>query len=79
MDLNKQQLKLVDHFTGPCVAMAVPGSGKTASITERVARLIEKGVKPQSIICLTFTNKAASEMKQRICERLGVDQVDFVF
>lgn len=71
MKPNPQQLLVVDHFEGPCLVMAVPGSGKTASVTERTKRLVEKGVDPHSILAITFTNKAATEMRTRIATAVG--------
>lgn len=71
MQLNEQQKKVVEFMDGPCLVTAVPGSGKTASLVQRVIRLIERGVPEKNIVCLTFTNKAANEMKQRIAKALG--------
>src|ERR1035437_7366867 len=51
--------------------MAVPGSGKTTSVTERTKRLVQRGVDPKTILCITFTNKAAAEMRSRIGEAVG--------
>ncbi len=73
MTPNPQQLLVVDHFTGPCMVMAVPGSGKTASVTERTRRLLAKGVDPKSILSITFTNKAANEMRERIAKAVGAE------
>lgn len=75
--LNEQQKKVVDFFKGQCVVTACPGSGKTTTVTERVATLIDKGVTPSHILCLTFTNKAGNEMRERICERLGLSSPSF--
>ena len=75
--LNKQQQKAVEHLDGPALVTSCPGSGKTFTLVERIVRLIEKGVRPQNILCITFTNKAASEMKERICKRLGVSSPGF--
>lgn len=71
MKPNPQQQLVVDHFEGPCLVMAVPGSGKTASVTERTKRLVERGVDPRSILAITFTNKAALEMRTRIAAAVG--------
>jgi DNA helicase-2/ATP-dependent DNA helicase PcrA len=75
MQLNSQQQKAVEHENGPALVVASPGSGKTRVITERVVHLIEKGVDPSQILCVTFTNKAAKEMKQRIVKRLGYQYI----
>jgi len=71
--LNDQQEQAANHVDGPCLVVSVPGSGKTRLLVERTARLIEGGVSPSNIVCVTFTNKAADEMKERICSRLGID------
>ena len=64
--LNEEQMKAVDHFYGPCLVSACPGAGKTRVITTRAIRLVKKGISPHRILLVTFTNKAAREMRERI-------------
>jgi DNA helicase-2/ATP-dependent DNA helicase PcrA len=68
---NEQQSKIIEHVDGPCLVTAVPGSGKTATLTERVKRLVAQGKDPASILAITFTNKAAKEMRNRIAAVVG--------
>lgn len=69
--LNEEQEQAANHVDGPCLVLACPGSGKTRCVVERTCRLIEKGISPRSILSITFTNKAAGEMKERTMHRLG--------
>lgn len=73
MSLNPAQRAAVDHGHGPLLINATAGSGKTRTITERTAALIERGVDPDRLLLVTFTNKAAREMKERIAKRVGQD------
>ncbi|PIP37149.1 MAG: hypothetical protein COX20_02500, partial [Desulfobacterales bacterium CG23_combo_of_CG06-09_8_20_14_all_52_9] len=68
--LNEQQRKAVEHRNGPLLVIAGAGSGKTRTLTYRVARLVEDQISPKSILLLTFTRKAASEMLHRASELL---------
>jgi DNA helicase II / ATP-dependent DNA helicase PcrA len=68
--LNPQQDKAVRHGEGPLLIVAGAGSGKTRTLTERLVHLIESGVSPQSIVAITFTNKAAQEMVRRLAPSL---------
>lgn len=69
--LNKEQKKVVAHENGPILISAGPGTGKTRTITKRIEKLIKKSILPHHILALTFTNKAAEEMKARLSPGAG--------
>jgi DNA helicase-2/ATP-dependent DNA helicase PcrA len=70
-ELNPEQLAAVMHGRGPALVLAGAGTGKTRVVTYRVARLMETGTRPENILLLTFTNKAAREMMRRVEELVG--------
>lgn len=74
--LNAEQRQVVEHKGGPLLVIAGPGSGKTRVIIDRVVHLTKQGIKPSEILCLTFSEKAAEEMKQRLEKIIDVSDMD---
>ncbi len=77
-DLNDEQQRAVRHETGPLLILAGAGTGKTRTIVARIAWLVAAGVAPSAILAVTFTNKAAREMKERIAGMLSPEQASEV-
>ena len=75
-ELNQKQREAVEHQGSPLMVLAGPGSGKTRVITERVIHLINSGIKPSEILCLTFSEKAADEMRTRIEEQVDATDIE---
>lgn len=73
--LNPEQADAVRTLTGPLLIVAGPGSGKTRVLTQRIAALLATGVAPGAVLAVTFTNKAAAEMRHRVGEIIGADRV----
>ena len=73
--LTPAQLEAVRHVDGPLLILAGPGSGKTRVVTHRVANLMQQGISGRNIVALTFTNKAADEMKARLARLVALPTV----
>lgn len=78
-ELNDEQRAAIEYCGGPSLVIAGAGSGKTRVLTYKIAYLLEHGYEPWSILALTFTNKAASEMKARIARQVGEEQSKYLW
>lgn len=76
VNLNFEQKQAVTHSASPLLVIAGPGSGKTRVIIERVMYLVRSGIKPSAILCLTFSEKAAVEMKQRLEKLIDISEME---
>src|SRR5688572_1503211 len=70
-ELNPRQREAVEHTGGPLIVLAGPGTGKTRVIVHRVERIIKDGADPSSVVAITFTNKAAAELRERLARSIG--------
>lgn len=77
MNLTEAQKKAVEHIGAPALVVAGAGSGKTRTLTAKIQHLIKKGFKPERILAITFTNKAAGEMKKRLTDLTGLSPSSF--
>ena len=69
---NERQQEAIDTLNGSVMLLAGPGTGKTFTVIHRIEKMLSDGVNPSSILCLTFSDAAASEMRQRLIKKMGV-------
>ncbi len=69
---NTNQQKAIDTLSGPIMLLAGPGTGKTFTVIQRIEKMLSQGISPSSILCLTFSDAAANEMRQRLIKKMGV-------
>lgn len=74
MKLNKKQLEAAHHINGPLLILAGAGSGKTTVLSHRINHMVNDGIEPKNLLCVTFTNKAVNELKNRIQNKIGYDK-----
>ena len=77
--LSEAQHEAVVNYEGPCLIIAGAGSGKTRVLTFRIANILQQGIRPQQVLALTFTNKAAREMKERIGKLIGENYARYLW
>ena len=79
MDLNEKQREAINSIEGPLLILAGAGSGKTTVIQKRVEKMMKKGIQPERVLAVTFTNKAADEMKERIAAAVGLEKARHIW